>query len=539
MNKWNVAAYVRLSNDDGDKIESNSITNQKEFISLYLKNHKELKLKDFYVDDGFTGTDFERPNFQKMLLDIKKEKINAVVVKDLSRLGRNYIEVGQYLEEVFPLYNIRFISLNDNIDSFKDPKSINNVVVPFKNLMNDEYARDISNKVKSSFYTKRINGEFIGVAAPYGYKKDPKDKHKFIIDKKASKVVKKIFNMILDGKSKNEVIDELNKCDIIPPALYKMNEGIIKAKTTNTMKSWNIKMLDRILQNQAYTGDLIQGKRKRVSHKIHKLVPIASSDWIVIPEHHPPLISREQFNYIQNIIYNRDNRICKNNQYDVFSGHLKCEECGNSLTIRKSKGYEYFYCTSYIKEKICSKHTTEKNKLKRDVLEIINKQIDMLLDMEKAIEEILKEEKINYDLEILYNRIQEIDEDINKYKILKVSVKEDYENEYISEEEFLDYEKEYNQILKNLKKNKILIIEIINKIDFKSEKNKDWINVFKKNQNMEELTKKAVDELIDNIFIDKNSNIKIQFRYKDEFMEAVDFINKHSMGIIKNELCAS
>ena len=200
MSKWNVAVYLRLSSDDGDKEESNSITNQKELINFYLKKEKDFKIKDYYIDDGFTGTDFERPDFKRLLVDMKNGKINTIVVKDLSRLGRNYIEVGNYLEEIFPLYNIRFIAVNDNIDSYKDPKSMNNVVVPFKNLMNDEYARDISNKVRSVLDTKKNKGEFIGSIAPYGYIRNPKDIHKFIIDKYAAKIVKKIFRMILERK---------------------------------------------------------------------------------------------------------------------------------------------------------------------------------------------------------------------------------------------------------------------------------------------------------------------------------------------------
>ena len=535
MTKWNTAAYVRLSSDDGDKAESNSITNQKSLIDLYLKNNKDLKLKDYYIDDGFTGTDFDRPDFQRLLLDMKNGKINTIIVKDLSRLGRNYIEVGNYLEQIFPLYNIRFIAINDNIDSFKDPKSINNVVVPFKNLMNDEYARDISNKVKSVLNTKKTNGEFTGISAPYGYKKDPKDKHKFIVDKKASKVVKKIFNMILDGKTKSEVLDELNKCEITPPALYKMKESIANGKKTDTMHTWNMKMLDRILQNQSYTGDLIQGKRKRISHKVHKLIHTDSEDWIIVPNHHIPLISKEKFEHIQSTIYNRDNRVCKNGKYDIFAGHLKCKECENSFTIRKSKGYEYYYCTSYIKQKLCSKHTTEKSKLEKDVLDIMNNQINMLINVEKTIDEILKEENINYDIEILNNRLEEIDTEAEKYKTLKNSIKDDYENEYINKEEYIEYEKEYNHILSNLKKDKIKINERIEKTGFKSERNKEWIEIFKRNQNIKQLSKKVIDELVENIFIDKNNNIKIKFKYEDEFFEAIDFIKNHNCDIINNE----
>ena len=234
---WKVAAYLRLSSEDGDKIESNSITNQKSIIELFLKSNADLKLKGFYIDDGYSGTDFERPDFQRLLNDIKTGKVNAVIVKDLSRFGRNYIEVGNYLEQIFPLYNVRFIAINYNVDSFKDPSSINNVIVLFKNLMNDEYARDISNKVRSVLDTKKKKGDFIGSVAPYGYLRDPKDNHKFIIDKNASKVVKKIFRMILKGKSKKEVIDELNKYGTLPPRLYQMQDKNYKFEIT---ENWRI-----------------------------------------------------------------------------------------------------------------------------------------------------------------------------------------------------------------------------------------------------------------------------------------------------------
>ena len=220
MYKWKAAVYLRLSIEDNQRNESNSISNQKDLINLHLKKEKDLKIYDYYIDDGFTGTDFERPGFQRLLTDMKNGKINTVVVKDLSRLGRNYIEVGNYIEQIFPLYNIMFIAVNDTIDSFKDPKSVNDIIVPVKNLMNDEYARDISNKIRSVLDSKRINGEFIGSFAPYGYMKDPNDKHKLIIDKNASKVVRKIFRKILSGYSRQDVIDDLNKCGILPPRTY-------------------------------------------------------------------------------------------------------------------------------------------------------------------------------------------------------------------------------------------------------------------------------------------------------------------------------
>lgn len=225
MQKYKVGAYLRLSKEEfNNEKESNSITNQKLIIDNYLKEHKEYKLVDYYIDDGYSGTTFDRPQYKRMLKDIVEGKVNTIIVKDLSRFGRNHIESDNYIENILPGYNVRFISIIDEIDSFKNPKSVSIIEIPLKNLMNDEYARDISEKVKSTLRIKQLNGEFIGVTAPYGYLKNSKDKHKFIIDKEASYVVKKIFNMILLGNSRKEIAEHLNSKNILTPSLYKLSK---------------------------------------------------------------------------------------------------------------------------------------------------------------------------------------------------------------------------------------------------------------------------------------------------------------------------
>ena len=385
MSNWKVAAYLRLSVDDGDKMESNSITNQKSLINLYIEHENDLKIKDFYIDDGFSGTDFERPDFKRMITDIERGKINTIIVKDLSRFGRNYIEVGRYIEEILPIYNVRFIAVTDCIDSYKDPNSINNVIVPFKNLMNDEYARDISNKVKSILNSKKKSGEFIGNSAPFGYLRDPKDKHKFIVDDKASKIVKKIYKMALDGYSKQVIADNLNKYGIPTPKLYKVQELNFKYKITKSTCIWDGTKIDDILNNRTYTGVLEQGKKRRISYKVHKNIDVPSEEWTIVPNHHKALVSEEDFEKIQDKMYSRDLRVQKNGEYDLFAGHIMCADCGNTLTKRKGKLYDYYYCTSYIKQKECSKHCCQIKKLKEIVLETINKQIEMVFNVDKAI----------------------------------------------------------------------------------------------------------------------------------------------------------
>lgn len=225
MKRNRIGAYLRLSKDDSnyDK-ESNSISNQKDLINNYIKMNKDFELIDYYIDDGYTGTNFDRPGFKKMLQDITSNKIDIVVVKDLSRLGRNHIEVDNYLENIFPLYNVRSISVTENIDINEKSASLNNIAIPIKSLINDLYSKDISDKVRTTFEVKKRNGEFIGPFAPYGYLKDANDKHKFIVDVEASYTVKKIFNMILIGKSRKEIAEHLNEKEIFTPSLYKIEK---------------------------------------------------------------------------------------------------------------------------------------------------------------------------------------------------------------------------------------------------------------------------------------------------------------------------
>lgn len=221
ISNWNVAGYLRLSKENNENMESNSIVNQRELIEQYISGKEDLELIEYYIDDGYSGTNFNRPGFEKLLRDMKNKKINCIIVKDLSRFARSHIEADMYFENIFPALNIRFISVIENIDSFENPDSMDNLIVPFKNLLNDAYAKDISKKVKSALTTKRLNGEFIGTSATYGYLKDPKDKHKLIIDKEAAKHVVQIFNGIIEGKKASEMANELNKNNVLTPSEYK------------------------------------------------------------------------------------------------------------------------------------------------------------------------------------------------------------------------------------------------------------------------------------------------------------------------------
>ena len=467
-----------------------------------------------------------------MINDIKDNKINCVIVKDLSRLGRNYIEVGKYIDEIFPSYNIRFIAINDNVDTYKDPKSASSVIVPFKNLMNDEYARDISQKVRSVLDNKKTNGQFIGSTAPYGYLRDPNNKYKFVIDKKAGKVVKKIFAMILSGKSKKKVVEELNKMRIATPSVYKLEEGTYNYNYKGKSDVWTSKKLDNILKNRTYTGDLVQGKMKKVSHKVHKTLRVAEEDWVIIPNHHKPLIEKDDFNKVQEILYERTIKVRDNNKYDLFAGHLRCSECGGNLVLRQSKGYEYYYCSNFVYKKMCTRHACNKQHLEENVIEILNNFKNIITELDKKINDIIMLRDKDYDIEILKMKIESTTKQIDKYVMLRDNIKNDLQEGFINEDEYWEYSNEYSIEIKKMKSIHKELVEKLNKVDLSTEGNKDWMNKFKELKYIEKLDKTIIDELIEDIVIDDDRNIKIIFKYEDKYFEALDFINKQKCDIM-------
>ena len=261
---WQAALYLRLSREDGDKEESDSVVNQKELLNQFISLEPDIVVYDVYVDDGWSGTNFERPDFIRMMQDMKEGKVNCVIVKDLSRFGRNYIDVGQYIEKIFPLLDIRFISVTDNLDSVKNPQTMNTIMVPFKNLINDEYCRDISNKVRSSLDMKRKQGKHIGSFACYGYQKDPEDHNHLVIDEEAAEVVRDIFQWYISGMSILSISQKLNAMGVPNPSCYKKIHGLkYKNRYENIgMGKWPDSSVRRILGNQMYIGNLVQGKLK-------------------------------------------------------------------------------------------------------------------------------------------------------------------------------------------------------------------------------------------------------------------------------------
>lgn len=530
--QWKVAEYHRISREDGDKEESDSILSQKDITHDYVENQEDLVFIDDYDDDGKTGTNFDRPDFQRMMDDIKQGTINCIVVKDLSRFGRNYILVGQYLEMIFPMLNIRFISVIDRIDSFKDPSSVSNALVSFKNVMNDEYCRDISNKVKSSLDRKRSKGEFIGSFASYGYLKDPDDHHHLIIDPVASEVVKSIFDLFLDGMTIIGISKHLNKLGIPNPSAYKQQLGLNYKRALND-SLWPDSSIRRILKNQMYVGDMVQCKTRTKSYKIQICVPVPESERMIVPAKHEAIISREKFDLVQQLLM-RDTRAAPGVQHvSIFAGYLRCADCRRAMakkTVSQPyKKYYYFICQTFKKasKTECTKHTIREEKLYDAVLATIRLQIDLAVSMNDLLNDLKKKQvtakKSNRLEAMLESKLKEHD----KISHLKIDLYPDWKSGMISKEEYLALKDKFDTQLEQLEASIAHIKEEIKKYKESISGENQFITHFLKYKNIDTLSREVIVELIEMVYVHEGGSITVEFRYQDEYQRLLDLLEEH------------
>ena len=428
--EYNACIYARLSRDDGDKLESDSITNQRALIRDFISKHPEIHVVSEKTDDGYSGVNFDRPAFQEMMEDIRSGKVNCVVVKDLSRFGRNYIEAGNYIERVFPFMGVRFIAINDSYDSL-DRNQSDSLIIPFKNLINDAYCKDISVKIRSQLEIKRKKGQFIGAFAVYGYLKDPEDHNRLIPDTYASEVVRAIYKWKLEGMSQGRIAEKLNLQGVLCPMEYKLSMGI-KVQTNFKVRKqalWSPRSVTRILTNEIYTGALIQGKTSTPNYKVKKIVAKDETEWIRVEDAHEAIIDRRTFDDVQRILQ-KDIRSAPDEEVVYpFSGDLKCGDCGQNM-VRKTytsgdKRYTYYICSTRKAGKGCSTHQITDDELNDAVLQGIRSRVASVIEMEellKIVESLPETQRnvFNYDAQIV-----KLKEDIERNRSFKMEL---YEN---------------------------------------------------------------------------------------------------------------
>ena len=538
--------YLRLSKEDDDiakseTLQSNSIENQKEYIEDDLQSKPEIRVVDFYIDDGYSGVNFDRPDFQRMLQDIKDKKINCVIVKDLSRLGRNYIEVGKYIERLFPFLGVRFIAINDNFDSADDAALSNNIIVPFKNLINDAYCRDISIKIRSHLEVKRKRGEFIGAFPVYGYMRG-EDKNKLIVDPCAAEIVKEIFAMKMEGMSQQAIADELNRLGVLSPAEYKKEQGS-GYKTvfqTHSRAKWTAVAVLRVLTNEVYMGTLIQGKESTPNYKVRVREKKPKEEWIRVENAHEAIISRTDFELISDILQ-KDTRVSTGKSaVSVYSGYLVCADCGCSMVRKKVRSgsleYVYYVCSGNKKDKdICSSHRISENTLNMAITKTLQLHLKQLGELQESIRYIRETSGNSDKIKKLVLQSEKRKEDIEKYNRLKLECYEDYKKELITQDEYMLFKKELDNRIEEIQR---AITELGKKkrmlLDGGYEK-ESLLEKFLTSKEIE-LKRSILVRFISRIYVYEDHRIEIIFRYQDEIRQLLGIVEEIKQEVALEEV---
>ncbi len=523
------AVYLRLSKEDEDlrevkdKKESNSIANQKALILKTLESMPDVTLYDIYIDDGFTGLNFERPNFQRMCEDIYNGRVNMVIVKDLSRLGRDYIDSGRYVKKIFPSYHVRFVSVLDHFDSLTATQSDVNLLIPVKNFVNDNYSRDISGKVRSHQEVMRENGLYVGSHVAYGYKKLETDRNRIIPDEYAADIVRKIFDWKLKGLSSASIADKLNGLGVAAPSEYKRQLGgnYKSGFQKNRKAKWSAVAINRILKNKIYIGVLEQGKREKVNYKLNKVVEKPETEWAVKENTHEAIISRADFENVAKLLNLDTRKSPEEETLFMLSGLMFCGECGRSMVRRcnryKDKQSVYYICATYNKGKGCSRHSIAQSVIEDILLDAIKRHIEHVARLDELLNTI-RDREVNYD-DIVAND-QEIlakYKELDQCKKVEMSLHRDLAAGIISI-------KEYEQFKNNFAHKSAEIEETIRKLQQEIETvfkeglfADEWIDTFTKTGNITSLDRSIVLSLVEKITVYEENRIEITFKYQDEY----------------------
>ena len=520
-------AYGRLSKEDLDKkAESDSIKNQRDLIHAYIDRDPELHLVMEGYDDGYTGTSFDRPHVREMLEAVKSGKVNCVVVKDLSRFGREYIESGQYIEKLFPALGVRFIAINDNYDTAHLDSS-SSLMLPFKNLMNDSYCRDTSIKIRSHLDVKRRNGEFIGSFAVYGYAKDPENKNRLVVDPEAAETVREIFARRIAGQSCQAISDDLNALGVLSPMEYKRSKGI-NFKTGYQVQSkakWSARAVLRILENEVYLGIMTQGKRTTPNYKVRTVVERPPEAWMRVEGTHEAIISQEDFRLAARLKGKDTRKAPGASVVYPLSGLVCCGDCKSNM-IRKTslygeKTYGYFVCAAHRADKsVCSTHSISETKLEQAVLEGINFHIKMVAELRGALEAISRRPMQRVTLERMDRRLDTLRQELARKQEIRDNLYRRYASGEVSKEDFYDFKRIFTKDCEEVKQSIETQRHQLDEMLANTSPDSPWIEYFQRFGQIDVLNRDVLVRLVERILVYEDSRIEIVFQYQAQFEQA-------------------
>ena len=531
VRRWRLGAYIRLSKEDLKKVkdgkdDSNSVKNQRDLLGdFYFKHQDEFESIAEYVDDGHTGTDANREDFQRLLADVMSGKINCVIVKDLSRFARNYSDAGSLIDNLFVQMGVRFISLAENVDSYRDPDSVSSIIVPITNVMNDQYCYQTSKKIRQVFDYKRRNGQYIGSFAPYGYVKDPKDKHQLIIDPEAAEIVRLIYDLCLQGMARRSIVYHLNDHGIPSPATYRKEKGLPVSSPSDT-PLWGDKAVTLILTNPIYTGDLVQGRRRVKSYKVHQIEEVPEEEWVRVPDTHKAIIERETFEKVQSLLKRDTRRAPRTKELHLFSGFLRCADCGKSVTRSSSGQSTRYLCSTYKNRSrtACTMHSIKHERLEAAVLFAVRQQVHLAVSYSEIIARINSAPIKKSQSFRLDDLIAAKERELAKVTRYKQSLYQDWKDGEITQQDYRDMKADYERQI-------IALTDVLARLNAERAELANGVKsehpalvAFTKHQNIDQLSRELLVELIDHIKVYENGNISVRFKFADEFRRIAEYI---------------
>lgn len=515
---YKTALYCRISRDDGDKSESDSIVVQRHMLEDYCARNPELAVASCYTDDGFTGTNFNRPGFRRMLADIEDGKIDCVIVKDLSRFGRDYIDIGYYLERYFPAKSVRFIAINDQVDSLRGPYDM---MLPLKNVFNAQYAKDTSDKVRKSFRTKMQRGEFVSAFAPYGYAKDENNKNHFVIDPEAAETVRRIFEQKAQGTTDREIARMLNADGVLSPIAYKRSKGIklsVNQRYQGTCY-WSDSAVRRVLQNEMYLGRMVSNRYPSdVMHGKHRLAP--RSEWIVVEGTHEPIVSAELWDAAHEAARKgKEEKVkqvkAKQEKTGLFSGFLRCGDCGCAL-VKKGGDSRNYYCSAYkaYGAIACSKHAIREDELAEVVLSDLNQLISQVKNLSELAEQQYARRSLTQTADV-----RRTDAVRAKLQRQKQRLYEDYRAGSVSREEYIRRKADYDS-------QEHALAEDVSETEVSRPQNttakQSWVEKLLRMKKLESLDRVILQETVREIRVFDDDHIEICYFFSDELDRLFD-----------------
>ena len=530
--KWSVGEYNRLSKEDGDKPESDSIQNQHSINQKHLEYLREqgeqIESVTVYSDDGYAGGNFKRPRYQALIRDIESGKINCIIFKDNSRLGRNYPELGRLMEDYFPQKGVRVISVLNNLDSVKDPRGYCSAIVSFSNIVNDDYIRQLSIKIKCTLTMKRERGEFIGNYAPFGYQKDPADRHRLVVDEEQAEIVRKIFDWYEDGMSASSIAKRLNAMQIMTPGDFKIRDGcksfITHDRNSSKLHAWTTTTIATILKNEVYIGNMVQGKHKSVSYRSKKMMLTDESEWTVVEGTHVPIISDEQFAIIHERFARRTRISPGKTHVYPLSGLVSCGACGHRMNRVVSQGYARYRCMTrtYAPDK-CQCPSIKEEYLEELILQTLQSLISRLVDVKAVIDAARQFKTINGAKNEYMLALNKAKREQERLQDAQFHLYDDLQSGLIPKTQYLQFQKRYEAEITVQK----VKIEQLNQclIHLKEARQQDdeFVAFFQKYGNIQKLDWDTVNQLIQKVVFHDKQHVDIYFRFADEYEKLCEF----------------